>query len=75
MFYASNGILAYVITAEEALKIYHAHEKSRTGSPTEGFTVWPVGEMGHLLKCAWTRVEPLAFVPAELLDAADWSRA
>ncbi len=68
---ASNGIVTAVLTAEEALEIYLAHEKSRTGSPAEGFTVWPVGEMGRIIACAWTRVEPIGDVPAELLDGLD----
>ena len=75
MFHATNGITSAVLTAAEALEIFHAHEKSRTGSPTEGFTVWPVGEMGHLLACAWTRVEPIENVPAELLEEIYWVRA
>jgi len=68
MFHASNGIIAVILTADEALKIFHAHEKSRVGSPTQGFTVWPVGEMGRIITCAWTRVEPIEGIPAELLE-------
>jgi len=68
MFRASNGIIARILSTEEALQIFHAHETSRVGSPAKGFTVWPVGELGRIIACAWTRVEPLYAIPAGLLD-------
>lgn len=71
MFRASNGIRTEIITAEGALRIYRAHEKSRVGSPSEGFTVWPVGATGQIIDCAWTRIEPLGDIPPGLLEEAE----